>query len=142
MASGKFEQTVKALEEMAKDKSAINDIGSRLIKEVANAVAQDKRGAEIGEPDMELAIRKGDLVPAQLAGKVKTDIEGRAVEDFTAQLQSLVFWLRIWIRIWVRFGGGIIFRDSPLYRFEEFADRVTFDDSEIQLMNRLGKLAR
>ena len=136
-----FEQTVKALEEMSKDKAALSEIGSRLVKEVAQAVADEKRGAEIANPDMEVAIHKGDIVPAQLAGRIKTDLEGRALEDFTAQFQNLAIWLRVWIRIWVRF-GGIIWRDNPLYRFEDFADRIAFDDAEVKLLGRLGKLAQ
>ncbi len=135
-----FEATVKALEEMSKDKAALSDIGSRLVKQVAQAVAEEKRGLQIDDPDMEVAIRKGDIVPAQLADRVKVDAAGRALEDFTAQFQNLAIWLRIWVRIWVRI-GGIIWRDTPLYRFEEFADRIAFDDAEVKLLNRLGKIA-
>ncbi len=138
--SKNFEATVKALEEMAKDKAALSDIGSRLVKQVARAVAEEKRGTMIENPDLEVAIRKGEVVPAQLSDRIKVDAAGRALEDVTAQIQNLAIWLRVWVRIWVRF-GGIIFRDSPLNQFEDFADRIRFDDVESKLLTRLGKIA-
>jgi hypothetical protein len=137
----KFSTQVEALEKLASDKSALSDIGSRLVREVARAVAAEKRGEEIAHPDTEIQIRKGMDVPAQLRDHVKTDAEGRALDDVLVQSQNLIIWLRIWFRFWLRIIWGDIFRTSPLNDFRDFHDRLSFSTDEMKLLDRLGKLA-
>jgi hypothetical protein len=138
----RFESQVESIEELARNEKTQMEIGRRLVQEVAQAVLLERKGAEIKDPDVELNIRKGDLVPAQLAGRVATDAEGRALQDAAVQYQNLVIWIRFWIRFWVRISFPWVFRDMPLNRFEEFHERVAFSTEELKLIERLRSVAR
>lgn len=136
-----LERQVASLEKLAGDKAAQQDLGKRLIKEVAEAVLAERRGEEIKNPDVELAIRKGDPVPPQFQDRVKMDDAGRALQDVTVQTQNLVIWLRIWIRFWLRIvWPWDILATTPLNRFEDFSEQVRFAPEEIQMFDRLRKI--
>jgi hypothetical protein len=137
----KLRHQVQALQEMSGDPETQQTLGKRLLEQVAAEIADEKRGREIAEPDVELVIHKGDLVPPQFRDRVETDAEGRAVDDFTVQALSLIIWLRIWIRIWVRIIFEAAVRDIPLQRFEEFTDRMTFEPEEMNLIRQLRQLS-
>jgi hypothetical protein len=135
-------QQVTALQEMSDDREVQQALGKRLLEQVAAAIADEKRGVEIADPDFEMGIQKGDIVPAQFRDRVATDAEGRALQDFTAQAQSLIIWLRVWIRFWLRvIVVGPVFRGVPLQRFEEFTDRLAFEPEEIALIRQLRQLS-
>lgn len=53
-----------------------------------------------------------------------------------------MIWLRIWIRFWVRFWIPWILNETPLNRFDEFRERVSFSPDEVDLMNRLRAMAK
>lgn len=142
MKTQDFEQQIEALEKLAGDKSAQQDIGKRLVEEVARAVIAERKGAEIDNPDVELAIRKGDLVPPQFQDRVKTDEAGRALHDATLQTQNLIIWLRVWLRLWLRIIWGFDVNATPLNRFEDFAEQVTFSRDEIEMLDRLRRIAK
>lgn len=137
-----FEHQIEALEKLAGDKSAQQDIGKRLVGEVARAVIAERKGEEIDTPDVELAIRKGDMVPAQFQDRIRTDEAGRALHDATLQTQNLIIWLRVWLRLWLRIIWGFDIRATPLNRFDDFAEQVSFSNDEIQLLDRLRRIAK
>lgn len=141
MSDKKFEQQIEAIEKLAGDKGAQQEIGKRLVQEVAKAVINERKGAEIDEPDVELAIRKGDLVPPQFQDRIRTDEAGRALHDATLQSQNLIIWLRVWLRLWLRIIWGFELAQTPLNRFDDFAEVVDFHPDEIKMLDRLRKIA-
>jgi hypothetical protein len=136
-----LENQVLALEKLAGDQKVQQELGNRLLQEVARAVYEEKTGSEISNPDLELVLRKGDAVPAQLRDQVATDAEGRAVRDAVVQYLNLRIWIRIWIRFWLRIIIDTTFQTLPLNRFQDFADQVRFSDEEAALVSRLKRLA-
>ncbi len=140
MADKDFERQVAELEKLTGDPSSQTDLGSRLVREVAKAVMAERRGEEIGAPDVELAIRKGDVVPAQFQDRVRTDEAGRALQDVTIQSQNLIIWLRVWIRFWLRILAPFELRTTPLNGFEDFNERVSFSTDELEMFDRLRKI--
>lgn len=141
MSDQDFERQVEALERLSEDKGAQQQIGKRLVEEVAKAVMAERKGEEIDNPDVELAVHKGDLVPPQFQDRIKTDEAGRALHDATIQSQRLIFWLRIWLRLWLRIIWGFELANSPLNRFDDFAEKVNFSVDEHQMFDRLRKIA-
>ena len=63
MENDKFRSRVEGIERMAEDDKAHQELGKRLVQQVAVAVAEEKRGAEITDPDVEFTIAKGQPVP-------------------------------------------------------------------------------
>ncbi|MGH1368718.1 MAG: hypothetical protein ACRBCL_08885 [Maritimibacter sp.] len=142
MSDKDFERQVETLEKLASDKGAQQDLGKRLVEEVARAVMAERKGAEIDNPDVELPIRVGDLVPEPFRDRVKVDEKGRALHDATIQSQNLVIWLRIWLRMWLRIYMPWDIYTTPLNRFEDFHEKINFSDVEVNALERLRKLTR
>jgi hypothetical protein len=142
MDNEKLRSRVEGIEKLAGDASATQELGKRLIQQVAVAVAEEKRGAEISNPDLELVIEKGQPVPAQFLDQVKVDAAGLALADSVVQYLNLRIWIRIWARLWVRIVVGPIFlATTPLNRFQDFSDRIGFSADEKTLLDRLNKIA-
>jgi hypothetical protein len=141
MAHEKFQNRVEGIEKLAQDESAAQELGKRLVQQVALAVAEEKRGLEISKPQLEMLIQKGQPVPAQFQGQVGTDEEGLALRDTVVQYLNLQIWIRIWLRIWARISLPFVVATTPLNRFQEFADRIDFSSDEQHLLDRLGKIA-
>jgi hypothetical protein len=136
-----FQSRVEGIEKLAGDAPAVAELGKRLIQQVAVAVAEEKRGAEISNPNLELTIAKGQPVPAPFLDQVKVDAAGLALADTVVQYLNLVIWIRIWARLWARLIGPIFLATSPLNRFQEFSDRIGFSAAEKALLDRLDKVA-
>jgi hypothetical protein len=141
MEQTNFSNQVLALEKLAGDETSQQELGKRLLQEVAKAVYEEKQGSEISNPDLELVLKKGDAVPAQFRGQVETDAEGRAVRDAVVQYLNLRIWIRIWLRLWLRIIIDTTFETNPLNRFQDFADQIRFSPEEAELMNRLQKIS-
>jgi len=142
MANEHFHQQVEGIESLAGDTPAVTELGRRLIQQVAVAVAEEKRGAEISNPSMEMTIAKGQPVPAQFLDQVKVDANGLAAADTVVQYLNLVIWLRIGVRIWARIFLPFFVSTTPLNRFQEFSDRIKFSHDEKALLDRLDRAAR
>lgn len=131
---------IAALEKLAKDEKSQQELGKRLIQEVAQAIYEEKRGVEIANPDLEMIFKKGEEIPIQFRDRIKTDADGRAIDDFAIQYLNLRIWFRIWIRFWARFVFRVPFLETnPLNRFQDFADRLKFSEDEISLIDKLKK---
>jgi hypothetical protein len=136
-----FQQQVEALQKLADDSKTHAELGKRLVKEVARAVMEEKEGLPISEPDVEIPIMKGDLVPDQLRAQIPTDAQGRALNDTLVQSLNLRIWLRIWIRFWLRIIVATPqFATTPTAPFLEFADQVRFTPEESTLITRLKRI--
>ena len=142
MANEHFHSQVEGIENLAGDPQAVAELGKRLIQQVAVAVAEEKRGAEISNPNMELTIAKGQPVPAQFLDQVKVDANGLALADTVVQYLNLVIWIRIWVRIWARIFIPFVAATTPLNQFQEFSDRIKFTAAERALLDRLDRIAR
>ncbi len=141
MDNDKFRSRVEGIERMAEDDKAHQELGKRLVQQVAVAVAEEKRGAEITDPDVEFTIAKGQPVPPQFLDQVQVDPAGLAVSDSVVQYLNLRIWIRIWARLWARIViGPIILATTPLNRFQEFSDRIAFSDDEMMMLRRLDKI--
>lgn len=132
---------VEALEKLAGDKAGQQELGRRLLQEVAQAVYEEKQNIEMSNPDFEMTVKKGDPVPDQLRDQVPTDAQGRAITDTLVQQLNLRIWFRLWIRFWLRIIFGTRFATTPLTRFQDFADRVRFSSEETELIERLRKFS-
>jgi hypothetical protein len=142
MDNQKFQSQVEGIENLAGDAPATQELGKRLVQQVAAAVAEEKRGAEISNPDLELIVGKGQPVPAQFLDQVKVDAAGLALADTVVQYLNLRIWIRIWARLWARIVvGPISLATTPLNRFKDFSDRVGFSTGERTLLDRLDKIA-
>lgn len=129
---------VEALEKLAKDPKSQQELGKRLIQEVAKAMYEERKGLEISNPDAEIPIKKGDMVPLQLRDQIKTDEAGFALQDALVQNLNLRIWFRIWVRFWFRIIIDVpFFETSPLNSFKDFSEAIGFSDEEAQLVNRL-----
>ena len=137
-----LQNQVSALEKLAGDKTAQQDLGKRLVQEVAQAVYEEKKGMEITNPDLQLVVKKGDVVPAQVRDQVPTDAQGMALQDALVQYLNLRIWLRIWARFWFRIIIDTTFETLPINRFRDFADQLAFSDEESALVGRLQKIAQ
>ena len=137
-----LQNQVNALEKLAGDKASQQDLGKRLVQEVAQAVYEEKKGMEITNPDLQLVVKKGDVVPAQVRDQVPTDAQGMALQDALVQYLNLRIWLRIWARFWFRVIFDTTFETSPINRFRDFADQLAFSDEEAALVGRLQKIAQ
>jgi hypothetical protein len=133
---------VAALENLAADSKAQQDLGRRLIQEVAQAVYEEKKGEEISNPDLQLVVKKGDVVPLQVRDQVPVNAEGVALQDALVQYLNLRIWLRIWVRFWFRIIIDTTFETLPINRFKDFADQLAFSDEEAALVGRLRKIAQ
>jgi hypothetical protein len=142
MADETFQSQVEGIENLANDTQAVAELGRRLVHQVAVAVAEEKRGAEISNPDMELMIAKGQPVPPQFLDQVKVDAAGLALADTVVQYLNLVIWIRIWVRIWARLVLPFFVATTPLNRFQEFSDRIRFTPEEKALLDRLDRTSR
>lgn len=141
MAGASLETQVAALERLAGDAKSQQELGKRLLQEVARAVYEEKQGVEISNPDLQLVLKEGDPVPGQLRDHVATDSEGRAVQDALVQYLNLRIWLRIWVRFWFRIIIDTTFETLPVTRFQDFADQMNLTSDEQALVGRLKKLA-
>ena len=142
MDNEKFLSRVEGIERLAGDEQASQELGKRLIQQVAVAVAEEKRGAEISNPDLEFTIAKGQPVPTQFLDQVQVDPAGLALSNSVVQYLNLRIWIRIWARLWARIiVGPIILATTPLNRFQEFSDRIAFSDDEMLMLRRLDKIA-
>ncbi len=142
MDSENFKSCVEGIEKLAGDAPGVAELGKRLVQQVAAAVAEEQRGAEISSPDLELTIEKGQPVPAPFLDQVKVDAAGLALADTVVQYLNLRIWIRIWARFWARIVIGPIFlATTPLNRFQDFSDRIAFSAGEKALLDRLDKIA-
>jgi hypothetical protein len=141
MDDQKFRNRVEGLEKLAGDTPASQELGKRLVQQVARAVAEEKRGAEISNPQLEMTFQKGQPVPAQFHDRVAVDDAGLALRDSVVQYLNLIIWIRIWVRFWVRIFLPFVLATNPLNRFQDFADRIDLSDDENKLLARLDKLA-
>ena len=138
MEKKNLKEQIDALEKLAKDPKSQQEIGKRLIQEVAKAMYEERKGLEISNPDAEIPIRKGDMVPLELRDQIKTDEGGLALQDALVQNLNLRIWFRIWVRFWFRIIIDIPrFETSPLNSFREFTEAIGFSDEERQLVDRL-----
>ena len=140
MSHDKFKSQVEGIEKLANDASAVADLGKRVVQQIAAAVAEERRGLQISNPDLEFTIAKGQPVPAQFLDRVKVDAAGLAVADTVVQYLKIIVWLRIWVRIIIVF-GPILEANSMLNRFQEFSDKLNLGPDETALLNRLDKIA-
>ena len=132
MSDKDFERQVEALEKLAGDKGAQQELGKRLVEEVAHAVMAERKGAEIDNPDLEFAVRKGDPVPPQFQDRIKTDKAGLALQDATIQTQNLIIWLRVWLRFWLR-----IILKTPLLDIPEVHALLQESDELIRILSTI-----
>ena len=140
MKKSNFADQVTALERLSKDEKGQLQLGKKLIREAARAVYEEKRGMEISNPDLELTLKEGDLIPSQLRDQIPTDPKGRAVTDSLVQYLNLRIWFRIWVRFWLRVIFGARFEMNPLNTFEDFADHLSLAIDEQKLVARLKKI--